>query len=107
MASIAIMKLGPARRLTSTHRAGRLRRAEKAQPHVAILLEFIEIADLGVGLDDVGETCAGRDETGLDVPADPLDLAARVAPANMIVIGVAREPIRIILPVPHTVTTRV
>src|SRR6516164_2038167 len=60
-------------------RAGRRGRAEIAQPHVVMLGELRVVGDVGIGLDDVGESGAGGFEAGLDILADLLDLG-RISP---------------------------
>ena len=72
-------------------RAGRRRRTEIAQPHVAVLLELIEVGDIGIGLDDIGQGGAGGFKAGLDVFADLLDLGPHIALADAHPLRVTRQ----------------
>src|SRR5262249_31268863 len=72
-------------------RAGRRGDAEIAHAHIGTFLEFVEIGDEGIGLDDVGPSRAGGLEAAIEVLEGLLHLGAHVAFADAVAVGIASQ----------------
>jgi hypothetical protein len=88
-------------------RTGRQGRAEIAQTHVAVILKLVKAADVGVGLDNVGEAGAGGFEQVLMFsPTCWIWARMSLLPTQLPSGSRASCPAtKIIFPMPLTVTT--
>ena len=107
IASISIIASGSASRLIWIVVLVGVAGPEVAHPHIRVLGELRVVGQVGIGLDDVGQSGAASFEAGRDVLADLLDLGPHIAlaDAHPVLLRVNWPATKIILPVPLTVTT--
>ena len=77
--------------LNTNRRAGRRRHSEIAHAHIGAFLEFIEVGDERVGLDDVSPCRAGGLETAVEILESLFHLGAHIALADAVAVDIARQ----------------